>query len=227
MEECWGVDGGRWHQESIWDHNILTGDSISVKNLLLKLIGYLHDVGKVPAASINPQTGEIWFREHEDVGAEIVSKELDSLRFSKEEVSYASNLIKFHMRMPKGMGPKATRRLLKDLQEASVPWKDLVRLRLADKVGNLREGVDRSFSSGRELVLKFWKETKRPKNLPLSVRDLEVDGNDVMEILKIKPSPLVGKVLNELLELVLDDPDKNVRETLLEEIERRKDEKFR
>jgi tRNA nucleotidyltransferase/poly(A) polymerase len=223
LEESLGVDGGKWHQESIWDHNILTGDSISTKNHLLKLTGYLHDVGKVPASSINPQTGEIWFKEHEDVGAEIVSKELENLRFSNEEVSYVSNLIKFHMRMPKGMGPKATRRLLKDLHEVNLSWKDLVRLRLADKAGNLREDVNRSISSAKELVKKFWIELRRPKNLPLSVKDLEVNGLDVMEILKIKPSPQVGKVLKELLELVLDDPDKNIRETLLKEIERRKE----
>jgi len=223
LEESWGVDGGRWHQESIWDHNILTGDSISTKNLLLKLTGYLHDVGKAPAASINPQTGEIWFKEHEDFGAEIVSKELSNLRFSKEDISYVSNLIKFHMRMPKGMGPKATRRLLKDLHEVNLSWKDLVRLRLADKAGNLREDVNRSISSAKELARKFWVELRRPKNLALTVKDLEVNGLDVMEILKIKPSPQVGKVLKELLELVLDDPDKNVRETLLVEIARRKD----
>ena len=49
----------------------------------------------------------------------------------------------------------------------------------------------------------------------LHVADLKVDGHDVMRVLKIKPGPAVGKLLNELLEKVLDDPKLNDRETLL------------
>jgi tRNA nucleotidyltransferase (CCA-adding enzyme) len=53
------------------------------------------------------------------------------------------------------------------------------------------------------------------------VRDLAVDGRDVMRVLGIPPGPEVGAVLGSLLERVLEDPGFNRRETLIAELERR------
>ncbi|MBL7078518.1 polynucleotide adenylyltransferase, partial [Candidatus Shapirobacteria bacterium] len=53
-----------------------------------------------------------------------------------------------------------------------------------------------------------------------SLKDLKVNGQDVMKILKIKPGPKVGKVLNELFALVEEDKDKNTRKFLLSQIKR-------
>jgi poly(A) polymerase/tRNA nucleotidyltransferase (CCA-adding enzyme) len=51
---------------------------------------------------------------------------------------------------------------------------------------------------------------------PFGLKDLEVNGNDIMSKFNLQPSPLVGQILNHLLELVLDDPDLNKKEKLLE-----------
>jgi hypothetical protein len=48
-----------------------------------------------------------------------------------------------------------------------------------------------------------------------SLRDLQIDGNDVMSELGIPPSPRVGRILSELFERVTDDPTLNTREQLL------------
>jgi tRNA nucleotidyltransferase (CCA-adding enzyme) len=48
-----------------------------------------------------------------------------------------------------------------------------------------------------------------------SLKDLAIDGNDVMKELGIPPSRRVGEILNELFERVTDDPRLNTRETLL------------
>ena len=48
-----------------------------------------------------------------------------------------------------------------------------------------------------------------------SLKDLAIDGNDVMKELGIPPSPRVGEILNELFERVTDDPSLNTREHLL------------
>ena len=50
---------------------------------------------------------------------------------------------------------------------------------------------------------------------PLSVADLAVDGNDLIRA-GLKPGPRFGRILDELLERVLEDPALNHRETLLE-----------
>jgi hypothetical protein len=49
-----------------------------------------------------------------------------------------------------------------------------------------------------------------------SLRDLKVDGNDIMRELDIPPGPDVGRILNALFERVLDDPSLNTREKLVE-----------
>ncbi len=43
---------------------------------------------------------------------------------------------------------------------------------------------------------------------------LKINGNDIMEILKIKPGPKIGMLLNILLEEMLDEPEKNKKEYL-------------
>jgi putative nucleotidyltransferase with HDIG domain len=192
----------------------LTGDAITTNNPLLRLVGYLHDVGKPVSQDTNPLTGEVWFKGHEDTGAEIVEKELTALKFSNVEVKYVSNLVKFHMHMTRTMGPKAVRRLLRSLNEVGLSWRDLLRLRLADKRGNLKKSDADVRGMAKEYIKKFLAETKR-KNLPLTVKDLVVDGNDVMKELGICSCPLVGQVLKHLLDLVLEDPDRNERDFLI------------
>jgi ribosomal protein L14E/L6E/L27E len=55
---------------------------------------------------------------------------------------------------------------------------------------------------------------------PISVKMLKVDGNDVMRILKIKPSPKIGQILNILLSKVIENPKENKKEILEKEIEK-------
>lgn len=222
LEACYGVDGGKHHGEGVFEHNMLAGDYISTRFPLLKLACYLHDTGKPLMKRENPKTGEDWFEGHAEKGAELLQEELKSLTFSNEEISTVVGLVKHHMRVTFGMGGKAVRRLLKDLQdEGGLSWRDLLRVRAADRFANL--GKDNYGSLDfREMIGKFWRETKNPKHVPLSVKSLAINGNDVMTFLDLKPSPKVGEVLDNLLEIVLDDPAKNTVTSLLHELVRMK-----
>ena len=53
---------------------------------------------------------------------------------------------------------------------------------------------------------------------PMEINDMVVDGKDVMEVLKVAPGPIVGKVLKALFEEVLEDTSKNNRDYLLDKI---------
>jgi poly(A) polymerase/tRNA nucleotidyltransferase (CCA-adding enzyme) len=48
----------------------------------------------------------------------------------------------------------------------------------------------------------------------ITVKDLALNGHDVMREFNLKPGPIIGKILNHLLEEILDDPSKNTREIL-------------
>lgn len=54
---------------------------------------------------------------------------------------------------------------------------------------------------------------------PVGLVDLALDGNDIMGILGIEPGPKVGEIKNRLMEMVLDDPDLNNRNTLIAYLE--------
>ena len=53
---------------------------------------------------------------------------------------------------------------------------------------------------------------------PISVKMLKINGDEVMEILNIPPSPKVGFILSALLSEVLDEPEKNTKEYLKKRI---------
>jgi len=92
---------------------------------------------------------------------------------------------------------------------------DMISLRRADRVGSGAKETSWRW----ELLKKRFVEVQKQ---PFSVNDLKVDGNDVMEILKIKPSRKVGEVLDALFAEVELDPKLNEREKLLKRIKTNK-----
>jgi len=51
----------------------------------------------------------------------------------------------------------------------------------------------------------------------ITVTDLDINGNIIMDAFDLKPGPVIGNILKELLELVLDNPEINDRDILLQE----------
>jgi len=88
---------------------------------------------------------------------------------------------------------------------------DLILLRLADRRGNgQRDGLPAPILELQKRIDKVIEEDSA-----LTVKDLDVDGHVIMNEFNIMPGPVIGKILNELLEMVLDDPETNKREILL------------
>ena len=52
----------------------------------------------------------------------------------------------------------------------------------------------------------------------VKITDLKISGNDVMEILKLKPGPKVGEVLQKLFDQVVEEKIKNERQILLDQV---------
>ncbi len=90
---------------------------------------------------------------------------------------------------------------------------DMFALRTGDRVGS---GSKASSWRLEELKERIWAELHQP----LKVTDLAINGTDLIQALSIKPGPIIGKILNELLEDVLELPDHNTREYLLEKAKR-------
>ena len=87
----------------------------------------------------------------------------------------------------------------------------MLALRVADRLG----GGARETSWRLE---EFKKRLIEVQKQPFSIKDLKVNGKDVMKVLGISPGPKVGEVLQKLFEEILEDSSKNNREYLLEKI---------
>ena len=88
---------------------------------------------------------------------------------------------------------------------------DLFVLRDADRVGNGKKGgVPKTFLDFKKRI-----EDILLIDSTLKVTDLNINGNDLINLLMIKPGPIIGKVLDYLLENVLDNPENNNKEILL------------
>jgi hypothetical protein len=174
----------------------------------------LHDIGKPISCRINPRTDDVWFREHECTGADKAAEELKTLRFTSDEISFISNLIRLHMRISyERLSPKSVRRTLVMLNDAGIPYKNLLRLAVSDSRGNFKTNQHYGLRNIRELLTAFKTELDR-KNPASCFAQLALNGKDVMDITGLKPGKEVGKALKFLLENVIEDPELNTKESL-------------
>ncbi|SLM31335.1 tRNA nucleotidyltransferase/poly(A) polymerase [Desulfamplus magnetovallimortis] len=211
LHRCVELDGGPHHGETVFEHCMMTGDSLSPRKPLLRLAGYLHDVGKYDAATI--KDGELTFAGHEKMAEEVTS-DLKKLRFSCREISYIDAVIKTHMRpLKEDTTAKAVRRLLAFLNRHGVKWKTFLQMRIADKSANLAKAPYMP-EDIKLRVSKIRQELYRQDNIAFSIKDLAINGNDVMQTLNIKPGKAVGEIMDTLLEKVLENPEINTPQDL-------------
>ncbi len=119
-------------------------------------------------------------------------------------------LYSFHMKDP------ALQRLIGALRFITI--RDLVRFMLCDVRGNMKnEG--KGFAFTLELARPVMRRVRRieKENRILRIKDLPVNGNDLMRELGIPPGPEVGKLLAKLYSFALQKPKSATREKLLAE----------
>jgi poly(A) polymerase/tRNA nucleotidyltransferase (CCA-adding enzyme) len=166
-------------------------------------------VGKPPAAVRLPD-GEWTFHRHELLGAEMTESLLRRLRFPNALVTTVRHLVAQHMfHYTADWSDAAVRRFVARVGEPHL--RDVLALRRADQIGT----CGRREVSVPLLELERRIEDLRKHSAAFTIRDLAVDGRALMRELSISPGPVVGTLLGELLEAVLDDPGLNTQETLL------------
>ena len=196
------------HIYDVWDHELEALNNCQSKNPVTRLACLLHDVGK--PVVMKEEKGEKTFYNHEVVGSRIAVNIGKRLRLSKDELEQLFILVRWHMfTVEDTQTDKAVRRFIRNVTPKYLD--EMISLRRSDRLGS---GAKES-SWRWELFKKRLIEVQKQ---PFSVKDLKVNGLDVMEILKIKPSRKVGEVLDKLFAEVEEKPELNVREILLEKI---------
>ena len=206
-----GVAQNRFHKYDVYGHTMATLDGAR-GSVVVKLGALLHDVGKPRSrAPKEGAPGEFSFFRHEFLGAEMATDICRRLKLSTDEREDVTALVANHMFFYQPEWSDGTvRRFVRKVGLERLPA--LMALREADITGR-GYGEDPA-SETRELRERI--EQVAAEDAALQVKDLALNGADVMRILGIPPSRRVGQILEWLLERVLDDPALNTREKLEE-----------
>lgn len=206
LEKGYGVKQNRHHIYTIYKHNLLSLKFCPSKKSEVRLAALLHDIAK-------PQTkkgeGEnATFYNHDHVGKKVAEMILKRLRFSNDIVDKVKLLIDNHMFYynPDEVGESSVRRLIRKVGLENI--KDLIDLRISDRLGS---GVPKAKPYKlRHLEYIIDKVSQDA----ISVKMLKINGNDLMKVLKIKPGPKIGAILDVLLSEVIEDAEKNTKKYL-------------
>ena len=195
------------HMYTVGEHTIHA--MMNVRNdKILRLTMLLHDTGK-PEYKTMDEDGVAHFKMHA-LGSEQIAKEvLRRLKFDNDTLHKVTRLVLNHdYRMP--AVPKNVRRAMNKIGEDIFPYYMEVRradvlaqseYRRAEKLKNLDE-VEQTYA---EII---------EKGQCVSLKELAVTGRDLIRV-GMKPGKEIGEKLNELLNLVIENPEMNTRETLL------------
>jgi len=205
---CWNVDQNRFHAHDIYYHSLYSCDAAPAGRPLVRLAALLHDIGKVSTKKAGPD-GDCTFYNHEVVGAKMTRRIMKRLKFSNSDIEIVNNLVLNHMfHYTDDWSDGAVRRFMRKVGVENI--QDLFILREADRVGNgTRMGLPEPIKKLQDRIDRVIEAENA-----ITVRDLDINGNIIMEHFSLQPGPVIGKILHELLELVLDDPDMNRSEIL-------------
>lgn len=226
---CVQSDYRAFHKFDVLDHLYYACDGAPAQKLEVRLAALFHDIGKPAAKQIKKQTvldgskkngsskeiETITFYNHEKIGAEITEEILTRLKFPNVTIKNVCHLIKEHMfNYESSWSSAAVRRFLVRVKPEYL--EDLFDLRLADMYGMYNEPVDIRYSQSVALLLELKERIKAEQQLhsALTLKDLAVNGKDLISE-GIPSGKMLGIILNELLECVLEDPEMNKKETLL------------
>ena len=210
LEDCFvspQKSPNRHHIYDVGTHLIMALKSCPSADPITRIAALLHDIGKVGTFYKDEKTKLITFYNHEVVGTLQAKKIADRLRLSNEQKTKFVRLIEFHQfTVTEDQTDKAVRRFIRDVGKEYI--QDMLDLRTADRVGSGSTPTSWRLDLFKKRILEVQKE-------PFTVKDLKVDGLDVMKIKNIKPSREVGDILDSLFEKVVNGEVKNERDVLL------------
>lgn len=193
------------HMFNVWEHTVRALE-ISADTPVIRLTMLFHDIGK-PKVRVFDQNGRGHFRGHQEAGAAITEIILKRLRFSRRMSEEILFLIGYHDYSIK-MDETAIRKFLGEMGEKR--FRNLLQVKKADCCGKgidyIRVGILLENERTLDRILR--------QRQCVTLKDLAVDGNDLLEL--GYEGAEIGIILDRLLERVMEQPDINEKDRLLE-----------
>jgi poly(A) polymerase len=196
------------HHKDVYEHTltvleqaIALEERLGGPNLTLRLAALLHDIGK-PKTKALIAGGGVSFHHHEVVGSRMTKERLRELRFENHLIKDVAKLVFLHLRFH-GYGSgewtdSAVRRYVRDAEDLLVHLHLLTRADCTTRNKKKAEGLAKTYDQLEERIVQLMEQEELNKIRP------DLDGVEIMKILNIKPSRVVGEAYDYLLELRLE-----------------------
>ena len=201
------IDEHHRHKD-VYEHSLIVleqaiemEERLGGPNLTIRLAALLHDIGK-PKTRALIEGGGVSFHHHEVVGSKMTKKRLKELRFDRETIDDVSTLVALHLRFH-GYGSgewtdSAVRRYVRDAGDLLVHLHVLTRADCTTRNVRKAQALAATYNQLESRIEQLAQEEELAAIRP------DLNGNEIIEILGIKPGPIVGKAYDYLLELRME-----------------------
>lgn len=196
------------HCYSVGEHILKSMQEIA-PDKVLRLAMLFHDIGK-PRTQTTDEKGIHHFHGHPALSAEMARCILKRLKFDNYTVSMVTNLVKYHDQkvLPT---PRYVRRAVMEIGEDIFPL--LYDIKLADlRAQSCFQRTEKEESL--EAIYQVYRQIMKEGQC-VGLKTLAVSGRDLIDQAGMKPGREIGETLQKLLDMVIDNPSLNARETLL------------
>lgn len=217
LDQLIGLEVGGDRTFDPWAESLFAVDALPPSRPLLRMAALLHAVGK-PAARTRDLRGGWRFVGHESIGARKAEEVMRRLKASNADTAWVTRLVAHQSDLfPPDAPPAGIRRWLRDIGPDLA--RDLFRLRFAlwrAETGAVCDRRAEGATGPRDLLDRWTRVHAILLEHPvLDVRGLAIGGRELQD-LGFEPGPRLGTVLRVLLEQVIDQPELNTREALVE-----------
>ena len=200
------------HKYNVGEHTICALRHCDADKIL-RLTMLFHDMGK-PVKKTFDENGRAHFKGHAAVSEQIAKEIMHRLKFDNDTLRKVTKLVYDHdYRMPATF--RNVRRAMHKIGEELFPY--YMQIRRADTLAQSEYRREEKLQNLEEIEA-IYQDICRQKQC-VSLRTLAVKGGDLLQI-GVEKGPQIGEILNQLLELVIEEPERNQKELLLKEAEK-------
>lgn len=208
LSQAFSVDQkspNRHHIDDVGTHLVKSLEQSKSTDPLTRFAILIHDIGKPKTVRVL-ESGVVTFYNHEVVGAKIAMQIADRLKLSRAEREKLFKLVRWHQfTVDERQTDSAIRRFIRNVGVENI--EEMLALRIADRLGGGAKETSWRLEEFKKRLVEVQKQ-------PFSIRDLKINGNQIMDILQIEPGPTIGRILARLFSEVEEGLLANEKEAL-------------